>query len=101
LLNSDRLLVIGSAELELLVFELAWLDGSTDVSGAASDYLTAEKDSEDNTCAKKTRKANESLVGADFLQEEGSQSNVYFRCMSKPILFNFFRRFCDAKNVAR
>lgn len=73
LINSDRLLVVGGAEVELLVFELSWLNDAAE----PPDFSTLTIEREDlESKAKRTRGDN--YVGSTYLHEESQQENVEF-----------------------
>lgn len=86
MLKFDCLLVIGSGEIELLVFELKWLDSLEDEENSANGLFSSEFDANENSTANelqisKKAKLNEvenGLIGTVFIQDENSQANVNF-----------------------
>ncbi|KAI6184384.1 Utp12 domain-containing protein [Aphelenchoides bicaudatus] len=70
LIKSDRLLIVGTANLESQVYEIVWLDNSAD----RSDELQ-EPPSKMNH-----------LVGAETFEREHDQGNEVFRCIKRGIL---------------
>ncbi|KAH7719399.1 Protein F13H8.2 [Aphelenchoides avenae] len=82
LIKADRLLVVGSAELELRVFELTWLN-RLDIK-EEDDPVVEEKENE--PAAKKTNLPSESFPGAEHLDEESAQGNTILRCRKRGAL---------------
>lgn len=80
LLKNDRLLIVGTAEVEVIVYELLWLTNLK-----TSD----ENDIEDNESAAKRKRnmLDESLIGSDMIEEDHDQGNVGFRYLAKYNLF--------------
>jgi hypothetical protein len=69
--NEDRLLVIASAEIELLLFDLTWIE---DQSKNGDQFQNDQVDSE---CPPK-RQTQALLVGADYIEESSDQANVRY-----------------------
>lgn len=68
LLNQDRLIVVASAEVELLVFELTWFEAQL-----LDDGQYDEVQFEDYSFSKMQKK----LVGAEYIEEYAAQANVF------------------------
>lgn len=69
LLKQDRLLVVGSANMELEVYELCWLE-----NGDAPEEEEDEDAKENEPVLKK-----KALIGAEAFQTEDDQGNVSLR----------------------
>uniref|UniRef100_A0AC34RRA5 Small-subunit processome Utp12 domain-containing protein n=1 Tax=Panagrolaimus sp. JU765 TaxID=591449 RepID=A0AC34RRA5_9BILA len=70
LLKSDRMLVIASAEVELVVYELTWLDRLED---------TEVDQKVDVQEIKKRKLETEALTGSEMIEEQNDQGNLIVR----------------------
>uniref|UniRef100_A0A914P145 Uncharacterized protein n=1 Tax=Panagrolaimus davidi TaxID=227884 RepID=A0A914P145_9BILA len=69
LIRNDQLLVVGSAETELIVYELNWLN-------QIKEDEELENSNEKNNQTKKRKLISEPLVGSDLIEEDIDQGNV-------------------------
>jgi hypothetical protein len=83
LLKDDRLLVVGSGEIELMVFELAWLGRHIEEVPLSPVHIDKEEEEKLTKKARKTDEAEEQdnkevgyLVGGAFIPEQSDQANV-------------------------
>jgi len=74
--------VIGSGELELLVYEIRWLDRFEESNGedmafsAFEDQNQPPEDSDTEEVEEKKPRLPNPLIGAEYLEEENEQANV-------------------------
>uniref|UniRef100_A0AC35GW59 Small-subunit processome Utp12 domain-containing protein n=1 Tax=Panagrolaimus sp. PS1159 TaxID=55785 RepID=A0AC35GW59_9BILA len=73
LIKNDQLLVVGSAEVELIVYELNWLNQIKE------DDEELENSNEKNNQTKKRKLLSEPLVGSDLIEEDSDQGNTIIR----------------------
>lgn len=78
--------MIGSGELELLVYEIRWLDRFDEASGNTVAFSAFEEenqpaeDSETEGVEDKKPRLPDPLIGAEYIEEENEQANVSFWC---------------------
>jgi U3 small nucleolar RNA-associated protein 12 len=70
LIKNDQILVVGSAEVELIVYELNWLNQMKE---------NLEPEADKNKDAKKRKLLNEPLVGSELIEEDNDQGNTIIR----------------------
>jgi U3 small nucleolar RNA-associated protein 12 len=73
LIKNDQLLVVGSAEVELIVYELNWLNQIKE------DDEELQNSNEKNNQTKKRKLISEPLVGSDLIEEDSDQGNTIIR----------------------
>lgn len=76
-MKSDRLLIIGSGEIELIIFELLWFDNENK-EDPQDDLFSSEFAANNETQTKKSKlnEAGESLIGGNLIEDENAQANV-------------------------
>lgn len=77
LIKDDKLLIVGSASVELKVFELTWNCGEEENGGINGNIS--------NGPAAKSKKLTP-LVGSELIPEEDSQCNVFVTCKKRGLL---------------
>uniref|UniRef100_A0A0N5BPQ4 WD_REPEATS_REGION domain-containing protein n=1 Tax=Strongyloides papillosus TaxID=174720 RepID=A0A0N5BPQ4_STREA len=88
LIKDDRLLIVGSASIELKVFELKWNCDEEELN----DSL--------NMPAAKNKKIA-SLVGSDLIKEEDSQHNTFVLCKKRGLLLRQAKKMALEINVTK
>lgn len=78
LIKSDRMLIVASAEVELVVHELTWLEDAD-----INDQESSDDESNENVKKKKT----EGLVGSELLDEENNQGNKVIKTRKRGTVF--------------
>ena len=76
------MLVVGSAEIELVVYELIWLNN-------AEEDLENDEESKENI-KKKMKFTSEPLVGSELIEEDSDQGNVCISFFIYSIITPFF-----------
>lgn len=92
LIDSDRLLIIGNAEIELIVFELKWAD--------QSDWNDSDEEEQNQMVSDVKRLRNElNSSHIDTGQHIDDQANVLFSIILCSIFLKNLSGFCIAKNM--